>query len=302
MTSRFGYGYSPCMSDERPSRAYVAGVYTKRILRWQRTSYPYLTIDAFSRLADFRLNPVAWRLSERNLVDIKKAQVIFCRGEELENLFQLNSDLSAKVIICGNSDFEFHKIPTVIPNSVRALFLQNSFISDNRTIFTIPIGLENLRWGVNGHPNLLKRIDRDAVKDEILFGPFGKTHPIRRAVFEEFSHNHGPWEVLPPTRISAPEYAHIALNFRYVAAVRGNGVDTHRLWESLYRGIYPIVQRDSWSESFHYLGLPIQEVSMWNSSELLKASKSLPRNDFDPRRHSALWMPFWEEKIKSFLD
>ena len=24
---------------------------------------------------------------------------------------------------------------------------------------------------------------------------------------------------------------------------RGNGIDTHRMWESLYAGVYPVVQR-----------------------------------------------------------
>ena len=171
------------MNQKRPSRVYVLSVYIKRFLRWQRTSYPFLTIDAFAALADYRFNPVRWRLSDRNLVNIVNAEVIFCKSEELEILFRNHPGIKAKVIICGNSDFEFHKIPSGIPKSVRALFLQNSFISDNHTIFTLPIGIENFRWGVNGNPKLLDRILNKGVKDEILVGPFGKTHPVRREVY-----------------------------------------------------------------------------------------------------------------------
>ena len=36
-------------------------------------------------------------------------------------------------------------------------------------------------------------------------------------------------------------YGRVAAH-RYVAAPRGNGLDTHRLWEALYLGCVPIVQ------------------------------------------------------------
>ena len=290
------------MSDERPSRAYVLGVYIKRLLRWQRTSYPYLSGDAFAKLADFRLNPVTLRVSERNLVGISDAEIIFCKGEELEPMFRTHPRINAKVIICGNSDYEFHSVPRGVPASVRALFLQNSFISDNQLIFTLPIGIENLRWGVNGHPKLLKKISPRSPNESILFGPFGETHPLRKDVINEFTKDSGPWKVLPSKRMSAKSYSNIAKKFRYVAAVRGNGIDTHRLWESLYRGIWPIVQNDSWSKSFDGLCLPILKVEKWNTTSLIQDFEFFPKTFFNPADYDALWMPFWESKIRSFLD
>lgn len=288
---------------ERPSRFYVTRVYFKRFLRWRRNSSPYISGDAFADLADFVYRAPRFRRFKRQQIPIENARVIFCRSEDLSEMIQFHAkQISAKVIICGNSDFEFHIVPHGIPESVKALFLQNSFISDNRTIFTIPIGLENLRWGVNGNPKLLSMVNRNLVKNEILFGPFGETHAIRKKIFEDFTQQHGPWRVLPSTRISATEYSRIARTCRYVASVRGNGVDTHRLWESLYRGIYPIVQRDSWSESLQILGLPIEEISSWSTSELLNRHKSLPRGYFNPQLHETLWMTFWEKKITSYLN
>jgi hypothetical protein len=288
--------------QKRPSRAYVLGVYAKRFLRWQRTSYPFLTIDAFATLADYRFNPVRWRLSERNVINIVNAEVIFCKSEELEILFRSHPDIQAKVIICGNSDFEFHKIPSGIPKSVRALFLQNSFISDNRSTFTLPIGLENFRWGVNGNPKLFDSTSKKSVKDEILFGPFGKTHSIRQEVIKELMGRGGPWSVLPPERISPVKYSTIVKKYRYVAAVRGNGIDTHRLWESLYRGIIPIVQDDDWSQSLKYLNLPIRFVKNWNTELLRIEIANSPPQSFNSSDYECLWMPYWEKKISSFLD
>ena len=289
------------MSVERPSRTYVLGVYVKRLLRWQRTSYPYLTGDAFARIADFRLNPVAWRYSEKNKVGISNAQVIFCKSEGLNSMLKEFPEIKAKVIICGNSDFEFHEVPLGIPETVRALFLQNSFISDNKSIFTLPIGLENLRWGVNGHPKLMKWESSNSVKDRILFGPFGDTHRVRNEIFMEFSQVPGPWDVLPSKRISASEYSSIARSFRFIAAVRGNGVDTHRLWESLYRGKLPIVKEDAWSKSFVELGIPLITIDNWSAEAMNTQFRSFSREEFKPSDIESLWMPFWEKKIASFL-
>jgi hypothetical protein len=50
-------------------------------------------------------------------------------------------------------------------------------------------------------------------------------------------------------------------NHTFVVCPRGNGVDTHRLWETLYMGSIPIVQRDiahrDWED------LPIAWLDDW---------------------------------------
>jgi len=289
------------MSDSRPSRFYVLGVYLRRLLRWQRTSYPYLSIDAFAKLADYRLNPVPWRFVDINRKKIEKANIIFCRGEELEELFMNHPNINAKIVICGNSDFEFHEVPNHIPGSVRALFLQNSFISDNSFIFTLPIGLENLRWGVNGHPRLLRPRKQLNKSNVALIGPFGKTHPLRKQVVSLFREIEGPWVVLPDKRISASEYSKVVQDFNFIVAVRGNGIDTHRHWESLYRGLTPIILEDSWSSSFRDLGLPIILINNWECKTVFDALENINVSEFDPKSLDFLWMPYWEKKIRNFL-
>jgi hypothetical protein len=47
----------------------------------------------------------------------------------------------------------------------------------------------------------------------------------------------------------------------YVLCPRGNGIDTHRIWESLYLGTVPIVKMEKGLESF--VDLPILFVDNW---------------------------------------
>lgn len=288
------------MSVSRPSRVKVAYIYFKRFLRWRRNSNPYISGDAFSDMADFVFNPPKWR-NFNGRKSISTAEVIFCKSEELSLLFELYGDqIKAKVIITGNSDFEFHEVPKNIPASVRAMFLQNSFISDNKFIFTIPIGVENFRLGVNGNPKFIRPKNKKGGNSaRILFGPLSATHPDRELVIDRFSALDARWALLT-SRLSPREYDQIASTYTYIAAVRGNGVDTHRLWESLYRGLTPVVIRDDWWRSLEHLYTQVAVISDWTYSELDKII--LNRIQVESAQScETLWMPFWKNQIDKFL-
>ena len=288
------------MNVVRPSRFYVARVYFRRFLRWRRNSSPYISGDAFADLADFVYKPPKYRAFKRQQIPINNARTIFCRSEDLSEMIKLHGErISAKVIICGNSDFEFHEIPKNLPVSIKALFLQNSFISDNEFIFSIPIGIENLRWGVNGNPWLFWTRTKKA-RHKVLFGPFGNTHKVRSEVAVTFSGMDSTWDFLDSRRISPVKYASIARGYRFVAAVRGNGIDTHRHWESLYRGIIPVVKKDPWSDSIVRHGIPFVLINEWTPEEIHKVIGQGSTN-MDPTILPALWMPYWTRIIDSKL-
>jgi hypothetical protein len=289
------------MSVSRPSRIKVAHIYSKRIIRWRRNSSPYISGDAFSDIADYVFNPPRFR----NFIgksSISTAKVIFCKSDELNLLFERHHDeISARVIITGNSDFEFHQTPKNIPPSVRAMFLQNSFISDNRFIFSIPIGIENFRLGVNGNPRFIKpRMFGKENLGRILFGPLSATHPVRESVISNFGMPNARWTLLTD-RLTPRSYDRIANSYSYIAAIRGNGVDTHRLWESLYRDLRPIVVRDNWWKSLEQIFPQVITISEWNFSEIDKALDSKREVEVSAATCEALWMPYWKEKIDGFL-
>ena len=49
---------------------------------------------------------------------------------------------------------------------------------------------------------------------------------------------------------------------KFVFCPRGNGIDTHRLWETLYMGSYPIVKYENAHQLF--TDLPILFIKDWN--------------------------------------
>jgi hypothetical protein len=284
-------------------RLYVISVRSKQLLRHGKTSWPYLSPDAFASLADVQIFKP--KFSKKNLSneDILRAKVIFCPSDHLSIfLAEYRGLISPKVIISGNSDFEFHDIPRNIPESVRILLLQNSFISDNKRIFTLPIGVENFRLGVNGHPKLFQfsPITLKA-RGRLLIGPFSSTHSVRKEIKERFSRHLGNWLVLE-TPIKPRKYGElIKKEFEYVLCARGNGVDTHRLWEALYRGRKAIIANDDWSKSLLFLQPFVSLVNDWEISTLKNVMVN-NKSDFDPKDIPELWMPYWKQFVQSAKD
>lgn len=87
------------------------------------------------------------------------------------------------------------------------------------------------------------------------------------------------------------------LNHHYVFCPRGNGVDTHRTWETLYMGRIPIVLVEP--NTRYYKGLPILFVEKWEdvTEQLLKESLSkLSRvSDYEMDMLKVSW---WLSKIE----
>ena len=293
---------SDVWKERRPSRTKVLHTYAKRCVRWRRNSAPYLTGDLFSDESDVSLYPPRFRRKPANLTAVREARVLFCPSDKLQEfLDEFHKQISARVIICGNSDYEFRNLPSNIPKSVRQMFLQNSFISKHQLVSSLPIGIENLRWGVNGNPkNLTLGGSWLQRRNEILIGPFGLTHQLRTEVWNTFL-NSADGIKLIQDRLEPDEYTKISNETRYVAAVRGNGVDTHRLWETLYRGGVPIVLQDDWSGGMGKLGLPLLEVTSWSTQNLTQILKSERDLSFAPNQIPALWWPYWKKVIESYL-
>jgi len=108
--------------EKRPSRLQVAYTYSKRILRWRSNNAPYISGDLFADNADVNVFPPKYRGKQPSNKEIASARVIFCPSDKLNQFFdEYRNVITAKVIIAGNSDFEFHDLPIRIPTSIRHL-------------------------------------------------------------------------------------------------------------------------------------------------------------------------------------
>lgn len=262
-----------------------------------KTSYPFLSGDAFANSCDV----VIFGKPEIFEGQLERARSIFCPSEKLEEfLAAFGETISAEVLVFGNTDRDFYELNCDFPSSVKAVYLQNSHIS-NDFFQTLPIGLENLRYGRNGQLSLFKESSAEQEKSEkILVGPFSPTHHERYELNSWKNIRHPRLQVISD-HLRPKTLATLASTFKFIACPRGNGTDTHRFWETLYRGSIPVVKRSKWSESIAEIGIPMVQLNSWDFEEFIEQADDKTLMRFQPERISLLWMEYWERTFHSDL-
>lgn len=270
----------------------------RRIFK-KTTNSPYLSGDGFASLCDFSFDSPVKNNQRLSAKEIREVASIFCPSDKLEEMLHFYGDnLKAKVIIAGNGDRDFYNIKNIFPESVKKIYLQNSHISGG-IYETLPIGVENLRFGRNGFTHLFdSKMSQIKKKDAILVGPFSPTHTERTELDD--------WYKIRDNRLFTMEgylqskrMSTISAEFKFIACPRGNGTDTHRFWETLYRGSIPVVKSSEWSKSIAELGIPVLQLKQWNFEEFICAKSEVEFPGFNPVELPILWLPYWKEIFTS---
>jgi hypothetical protein len=201
------------------------------------------------------------------------------------------------VVVSGGTDHDITQAEyqLMLATSTTRFYVQNLPFPEAENISFLPIGVEDLKWGRNGMPwNFWMKINLTAKNKSILVGPFGRTHASRAACIDE-SRASNITELLIE-RMPSWQYALVASTFLFIACPRGNGLDTHRFWETLYRKSIPVVIRDHHSENLAKYSVPHVALSDWahlrdfHIKDFEKISKEIPAN-------SLLSQKWWRERF-----
>jgi len=263
------------------------------------TNSPYLSGDGFAALCDFSFNSPGRKYKQPSITEVQDAKSIFCPSDMLEELLSVyDKNISARLIVMGNSDRDFYTFDTKLPASVERVYIQNSHIS-NEKYRTLPIGVENKRYGKNGYKRFFdSKLVAINKKDAILVGPFSPTHAERAELDDWFKiKDKGLFSI--KEYISTKKIAFISAEFRYVACPRGNGTDTHRFWETLYRGSIPVVKQSNWSKSIAELGIPVLQLKRWDFEEFISEKSKSDFQFTNPLDIKNLWLENWEKEFTS---
>ena len=254
----------------------------------------------FKNMSDVSLFGAGER--EPTLSDLREARVVFLSNHDLERFVSDYGRFARpSVIILGDGDrdweeFDFPSLP-----GLQRIFVQNLLVPETDRLKVLPIGIESRKYGKNGMPWMYwKSMATRSKKSGIFFGPLGNTHPVRETVK---SLNLDSLESVgrvcrQSTRTSAFEFAWRSSAWTHVAAPRGNGQDTHRFWETLYRGSVPLVVEDQWSINLRNHGIPFETISSWTTQEIERVVRSSKTQPMDPKLTPALWMDYWRDLIR----
>lgn len=182
-------------------------------------------------------------------------------------------------------------------------FGQNIDCKPHPKVSSLPIGLENDHWfpEVAKRKRLVEFSNKMISPSKLLYMnfSFGTNISARINAYKEFV---GKNWVTDKCVTAVDQSVYIdwlkdVLEHQYVLCPRGNGIDTHRLWETLYLGRIPIVLRCE--NTRYYDRLPILQVDSWNQVTKEHLIEVLPyfsnKQNFDL---DMLKMSWWKSKIK----
>ena len=119
----------------------------------------------------------------------------------------------------------------------------------------IPIGIANEKWPHGDKDILLKIINENNKKKNLVYCNFDVTTNYNKRSNVLKTLNECSYIDFDNTKLSFENYTRKLSTYKYVISPPGNSVDCHRIWESIYLGVIPIVEKHLALE--YWYNLPI---------------------------------------------
>jgi len=231
--------------------------------------------------------------------------IIFCKTDFIEELFnELKYSNNKYVLITHCSDYDINEYRLSLkPACIKKWYAQNVNIQ-HPDLIPYPIGIENHIGPCKG-----TCIDLDYL-NTIDSSVYNISNKIINLLYCNFSlqTNNNRYNVLqtliqngigkPCNNTSYAKYFEELKQYLFIASPRGNGIDCHRTWESMYVGSLPIVERHFMFDS--YKNLPIIQIESWDqvTPKFLEPYILNYKNGVYYRNLEELDINYWYYKIK----
>ena len=237
---------------------------------------------------------------KRTHFDIGDNTLIFCNTSMIDNLFyHLKSlkKLSNITLITHQTDQLITKdIFDKRPDSIKKWYSVNVGYS-HEDLIPIPIGIASDFSLKNLNRNDFLRLKNSTYKkNEInmyLNFQINTNFKERYELFKYFEDE--SWVTIDEPNLSKLEYRNNIINSSFVICPWGNGIDTHRFWETLYLGSIPITKNHiTYQAAKHLPVLFVEDYKDINFELLQNFMHSL---DVENINLESLYFPYWKNII-----
>lgn len=199
---------------------------------------------------------VAGRLSDHDKPVLRLFVYIDIMPGFVESILPHLPDECRYVVYSHNGDYAFTQRYTSFLDSPKIVkvFAQNIDHPSHPKLALLPIGMARTMWPHGDLDALYETMVTTYYKRKrgglyVNINPV--TYPTLRKPVLDTLRTNGTYEIQPSQDYKT--YLTTLSSHRFSLCVRGNGIDTHRFWESLYLGVIPVVVDDGTIE--HFLAL-----------------------------------------------
>ena len=227
---------------------------------YRPSSQPYISGDTFRKISDHVYDESKKLLPQK----VKNNDIVFLKTDLIQDYFQnVNSKIDAKyILISHNSDMEIgQRELEMIDENIIFWFAQNLSVENTKNYTLLPIGLENLRYQING---VLKNFDiqHPKTKKNKIASSFNISTNVKvRSKLKEIIDQNKNVE-----SVDSDNHRDYILNlkdFMFNLCPVGNGLDTHRIWESLLVKTIPVMEDSVFTKNLASLNFPILVLESW---------------------------------------
>lgn len=229
--------------------------------------------------------------------ELDDGNIIFCKIDLVHILFDTLRDedeIKDIKLITHEGDYSVNeKLFSQKPKCISKWYAQNVDY-EHPDLIPIPIGLANDYCNITLKYDKLIKV---GTPQKLLYINHRiDTYPKdRKWIYEYFENNQ--WCSVDTPNLTLEKYKKQLDNHKFIICPRGNGIDTHRLWESLYHGIIPIVENN-----IHYKclsDLPVVIVDSFkevNEDFLTYKFENFSNKVFNMRKLKVNW---WIDNIRN---
>ena len=222
--------------------------------------------------------------------------VVYVYGHDLDLFFReaYNEIKHPIKLISHNTDYPVDSkyIQYLDDDKIIKWYAQNAIL-DHPKLVPVPIGIANKQWPHGNIDNFMHVLKLGNKKENIVYKNFdiGTNYSIRTRV-NQITNQNG---IFMDRSYPHTEYLQRVAKSLFVISPPGNGIDCHRIWEALYLGTVPIVERSSAFRNF--TDLPILFIDRWEDVTIDFVKAQIPyfyNHKFDLTK---ITMPYWKSEI-----
>lgn len=261
-----------------------------------RVADDFLSAEQFVSLCD-RVWCMDKRASSRLLPErrLDHRATVYCKRDRVQTLWPaLARRRNRIVLVTSESDFSITE-DQLLPAQVACWFGANS---ESGLVCPLPLGLGNSYCKVTAKaPQLVAAFGER--KESLLYVNFRpETNPeVRGPLWRWFTSE--SWRknaICDAGNVDLTTYVRRLSQHRFVLCPRGGGIDTHRMWEALYLGTIPVVEKHPALDSFRDLPiLFVDNFSDLDSNYLEKTHAAFLRKSWNFEK---LFLPYWKNRFE----
>lgn len=257
----------------------------------------FLSGHKFAEISDFVYATVVNDGSKKhaiyplNINLLEDGDILYCKTDYIISLFNIIKGVNKKIgLITHESDYSITKeIFDLRPKCIDKWYAINvEYLHED--LIPIPLGLANDYCNIT-----LKLKDLQFKKEQkkLLYINHRVETNInaREWIYKHFQTNE--WCTVKQANLSFQEYKKDLSEHKFMLCPRGNGIDTHRIWECLYAGLIPIVEN-------HLNYRDMRDLPILFIESFKEINFSLLNNfEFKENNLSKLDIIYWKESFKN---